>query len=189
MTISRKTLTGFIYKKSWFVLTVFIMVVVLFSGSIIITDRVYNNEITFELTEGHTEGRTLIRDITCEPNNGKYFIYGELTICSIQPKLDNGVSEATFSLRNGTQILEKQRVSNGVFQFRAPEETIGLSFDVTAFDQNQELRQFVSGRNVDFINPEDKEKYEDRLITLYIWLLGVVFLIPTMMNNVKKLWN
>lgn len=175
-------------RKRWISITIYIMLLTLVLGHVYIDFEFNSTEINLVLRDyrNHSEWGKINGNISCITNDGKVLKYGQVIICRLQPELYNSSKEITYRYLNGSEIIEKFEHN---FVFRVPENIKNIGFQYEGYDKNNEYHNFIVSNNIKFISPEDEDMYEDRLITLYIWLVGVMFLIPTMMNNMKQLWD
>ena len=175
-------------RKLWASFTIYIMLFTLALGHVYIDFEFNNTEINLPLQDytNHSEWGIVNGNISCVTNDGKVLKYGQLIICTTQPELYNGSEEVTYRYLNGSEIREKLKYG---IKFRTPENTKEIEFQLEGYDINNKYHSFIVSKRINFISPDDEDMYEGRLITLYIWLFGAMFLIPTMMNNMKQLWE
>ena len=183
-------------QRTGFWITIGIMFWILVSGAVFINTQFGDNDIHLVLRDDllNNDGQmyTILNggQIHCFAKYGKYLAYNKFVLCKTEPELIYvNHTFVEFTLQNGSQIKLDENELHNRLEFRIPEKAEGIRFSLSGYDANKTDHYFSGGINSNFLSPEDEDIYEERLITLYIWLIGAIFLIPTMMHNLNKLYD
>lgn len=168
----------------WFLITVLLMILSFTVGLGFIADYLGKSSLDLVLYEGDLRSR--VGNITCIDSSGTLIVDNAVT-CNFLPKLHNFTANTTFNFINGTSFTE---TTNNTITFNALSDVKRIGFLIVGFDENNSFRKFEVSNDFTFYTKDDIVSRNEKRLIYFLGLLGIVaFSIPSMMVNLRKLYE
>ncbi|MDP3881965.1 MAG: hypothetical protein Q8Q31_03765 [Nanoarchaeota archaeon] len=181
------------YKKQSFNwgLAVFFTVgaIIIFTG-IPIIDSIWGvKSLEQNLLDGSTNYRTKVGEVKCIESTQKLvYLAGELVKCNFisDISLHGGSKMVIFSFKDSTSLTLD--FTNGTFI--APYNLKRIQFVITGVDENNQSRLFSVARDYTFLDPNDYEEKQSKVVAYIFGLIAIVcFTLPSAILSFIKLWD
>lgn len=165
----------------WINITLLFMVLALAIGLFVVSSTLGPPKLDLVLRNADNIGQVL-GNISCKDASGKLLL-DNMVMCKIYPELNNLSAIVSFRIDNGSEI--NYDFSN--LSFMPPPSTNYISFGMHGIDQYNKTLKLVVGYPFTFYTKEEANKRSGEYITYIVFIFGVLFAIPAMMNSFKNL--
>ncbi|MBN2422447.1 hypothetical protein JXB41_04430 [Candidatus Woesearchaeota archaeon] len=170
--------------KKYFLMTIFVMLAFLIIGWSYIDYSFGKQNLNLVLRDAKNSN-TIRGNINCKDDAGNLLIWNTIR-CEMKPSLSNISAFVIFRYENDKEV--KLDIAPSL-TFLAPENVKYISFRIQGINEDNERLSLDVGYPFKFFTKEEIKSREENYLKYLLALIGIIlFSVPPMMINFRKIW-